>query len=244
MRRRATAESDPTAPAATANTKASSDSIAEEEMDIGASGGQASSAPTTSSTGAIVDLLGIASPPADLPHPGRFELAMHDDMPSPGSSNNGDIANSNRPSRPKFPRAAPSHRSLNVYSPERGPAAAGSTRPEMNSTSDHHHHQQTRFSFATTSAARRESNSIAAQLYNHSGSASNNGRAASLDYTGYDHYHHHDYDEHDYDHGEDGDLEGGDLGYAAATGMEGNQRKVIVERLEMVKGRNPVFTWC
>lgn len=41
----------------------------------------------------------------------------------------------------------------------------------------------------------------------------------------------------------DDDLEG-DLGYAAAEGMEKNQRKVIVERLEMVKSRNPVFTWC
>ena len=30
---------------------------------------------------------------------------------------------------------------------------------------------------------------------------------------------------------DDDDLEG-DLGYAAAEGMEGNQRKVIVERLE------------
>jgi hypothetical protein len=39
------------------------------------------------------------------------------------------------------------------------------------------------------------------------------------------------------------DLEG-DLGYAAAEGMEKNQRKVIVERLEMVKSKNPVFTWC
>lgn len=39
------------------------------------------------------------------------------------------------------------------------------------------------------------------------------------------------------------DLEG-DLGYAAAQGMEGNERKVIVERLETVKSRNPVFTWC
>lgn len=36
----------------------------------------------------------------------------------------------------------------------------------------------------------------------------------------------------------------GDLGYAANEDMEGNQKKVIVERLEMVKGRNPVFTWC
>lgn len=39
------------------------------------------------------------------------------------------------------------------------------------------------------------------------------------------------------------DLEG-DLGYAAAEDQEGNRRKVIVERIEMVKSRNPVFTWC
>lgn len=36
----------------------------------------------------------------------------------------------------------------------------------------------------------------------------------------------------------------GDLGYAANEDMEGNQKKVIVERLEMIKGKNPVFTWC
>ncbi|KZF23424.1 hypothetical protein L228DRAFT_209965 [Xylona heveae TC161] len=35
------------------------------------------------------------------------------------------------------------------------------------------------------------------------------------------------------------DLEG-DLGYAAAEDMEGNRKKVIVERLETVKSRNPV----
>lgn len=39
------------------------------------------------------------------------------------------------------------------------------------------------------------------------------------------------------------DLEG-DLGYSAAEGMEGHERKVIVERLEAVKSKNPVFTWC
>lgn len=39
------------------------------------------------------------------------------------------------------------------------------------------------------------------------------------------------------------DLEG-DLGYSAAAGMEGNHRKVIVERIEAVKSKNPVFTWC
>ncbi|PUU82009.1 phosphatidylinositol 3 and 4-kinase-domain-containing protein [Tuber borchii] len=41
----------------------------------------------------------------------------------------------------------------------------------------------------------------------------------------------------------DDDAEG-DLGYSAVGGSEGAQRKVIVERLEAVKSRNPVFTWC
>lgn len=42
----------------------------------------------------------------------------------------------------------------------------------------------------------------------------------------------------------DGDDLEGDLGYAAAEGQMGMQRKVIVERLEAVKTKNPVFTWC
>lgn len=41
-----------------------------------------------------------------------------------------------------------------------------------------------------------------------------------------------------------GDDVEGDLGYAAAEDMEGNRRKVIIERLETVKSKNPVFTWC
>ncbi|KAI9769813.1 MAG: phosphatidyl inositol kinase [Geoglossum simile] len=41
----------------------------------------------------------------------------------------------------------------------------------------------------------------------------------------------------------DGDDEG-DLGYTAAEDMDSNRRKVIVERLETVKSKNPVFTWC
>jgi len=36
----------------------------------------------------------------------------------------------------------------------------------------------------------------------------------------------------------------GDLGYSAVTGSEGARRRVIAERLEAVKSRNPVFTWC
>ncbi|KAF2800956.1 phosphatidylinositol 4-kinase-like protein type II subunit alpha [Melanomma pulvis-pyrius CBS 109.77] len=41
-----------------------------------------------------------------------------------------------------------------------------------------------------------------------------------------------------------GDDDEGDLGYAANEDLEGNRKKVIVERLEMVKSKNPVFTWC
>jgi phosphatidylinositol 4-kinase type 2 len=36
----------------------------------------------------------------------------------------------------------------------------------------------------------------------------------------------------------------GDLGYAAAEDREANRKRVIVERLETVKSKNPVFTWC
>ena len=42
----------------------------------------------------------------------------------------------------------------------------------------------------------------------------------------------------------DGDDTDGDLGYAAAQVTEKHTRKVIVERLEAVKSKNPVFTWC
>lgn len=42
---------------------------------------------------------------------------------------------------------------------------------------------------------------------------------------------------------DDAELEG-DLGFAAAEDQEGYRKKVIVERIEMVKGRAPVFTWC
>ncbi|KAB8337247.1 hypothetical protein FH972_021549 [Carpinus fangiana] len=42
----------------------------------------------------------------------------------------------------------------------------------------------------------------------------------------------------------DAEDDDGDLGYGAARDMEGNRKKVIVERIEMVKGKPPVFTWC
>jgi len=42
----------------------------------------------------------------------------------------------------------------------------------------------------------------------------------------------------------DDEEDEGDLGYAAAEDREGNRKRVIVERLETVKSKNPVFTWC
>lgn len=44
--------------------------------------------------------------------------------------------------------------------------------------------------------------------------------------------------------GDDDNDDEGDLGYAANEDMDGNRKRVIVERLEMVKSKNPVFTWC
>lgn len=159
----------------------------------------ASSAPTANVP--VEDLLGFASPPADMPHPGRFDIATPsgEDAHSPGeapvngSSIPGPAGQHKNGGQSDRPSALPSGyrasfqgpaRSLNAYDPDR---------------------QQRRYSFATA-AARRNSNSTPQLFY-------------------------------------DDDLEG-DLGYAAAEGQMGNQRKVIVERLEPVKSKNPVFTWC
>ncbi|GKT59122.1 phosphatidylinositol 4-kinase [Colletotrichum tofieldiae] len=159
------------------------------------------------------DLLGFASPPADMPHPGRFELALSPtgegaQSPDETSMNGSGILASSAPlakdptlQRPRFSgqghrESYHGSRALNMYSPARQQTQ-----------------QQRRYSFATA-AGRRNSSSIAQHLY---------GSRPSLEY-------------------DEDDVEEGDLGYAAAEGMEGNQRKVIVERLEPVKARNPVFT--
>lgn len=170
----------------------------------------ASSAPANNPP--IEDLLGLASAPADMPHPGRFELssptgetAQSPDEVLSGEPNflaptgqhhhSGDVAE-----RPAVRAAGIRNsyqgpvRALNMYEPAR-------QQPPR---------QQRRYSFANA-AARRNSNSIAQQYYG----------------------------EHNENYTDD--LEG-DLGYAAAEGQMGNQRKVIVERLEAVKSRNPVFT--
>ncbi|KAF7560527.1 hypothetical protein G7046_g3611 [Stylonectria norvegica] len=161
----------------------------------------------------VEDLLAFASAtsPADMPHPGRFEISTptgedgyspeeglhpHSEPNLPGTvghqQRGSDLTErpSVHPSGYKGSYQGP-NRALNVYEPAR--------QGQPN--------QQRRYSFA-----RRNSNTIAQALYGDPNDA---------------------YDD---------DVEG-DLGYAAAEGQMGNQRKVIVERLEPVKTRNPVFTW-
>lgn len=233
MRRRAVEESEQAASAAAGLTRSNSDVIAEaeeEEMDIGAftADSDAASAPAATGVAEVVDLLGMASPVGDLPNPGRFELAMGEEPLTPGLTPGrfetpvlgGSSGSSNGPvqvTRPALKHASYSQpqRSLNMYSPDRG------------SSSMAVHHQR-RFSFATA-AGRRESNSIAAQLYGTGRLSWEGGRQGFVG-------------EWEEEEEEEDALEGGDLGFAAAQGMEGNQRKVIVERLEAVKTRNPVFT--
>jgi phosphatidylinositol 4-kinase type 2 len=150
----------------------------------------------------VNDLLGMASTPVDMPHPGRFEISTPDEPRSPGTTmpdGTGLIGSLPNPERPRgIPKeytASYHGRALNVYEPART-GHNPQQRPH-----------QRRFSFATR---RRSVSSIAQHLYG-------------------------DLDEDDMD---------GDLGYSAAEGQMGNHRKVIVERLELVKARNPVFTWC
>lgn len=165
----------------------------------------ASSAPANQAH--VEDLLGFPSAPADMPHPGRFEITTPtgEEGQSPDEMNGSGILGSSQ-NKPNGSRPDPlakgyrgsyhgPARALNVYEPTR----------------QHQQPHQRRFSF--TPATRRGS-SIAQQLYS---------------------------DSHDFYDGDDLD---GDLGYTAAEGQMGNQRKVIVERLEPVKGRNPVFSWC
>ncbi|TVY15736.1 Phosphatidylinositol 4-kinase lsb6 [Lachnellula arida] len=162
----------------------------EEEMDISAAN---ASAPQP-------DLLGLSTPPADLPNPNRFELA------SPRASE--DASGVQSPASPS---------TITNFGGQREVTKNGqvtfSDRPQFN-------HSRTRISYDGPSrplayAPRRENR-------RYSLSTRSRGSAPTL------------YDAEDE----------GDLGYAAAEGMEGNQRKVIVERLETVKSKNPVFTWC
>ncbi|KAJ8070781.1 hypothetical protein OCU04_001146 [Sclerotinia nivalis] len=166
-------------------------SLDEEEMDISAAN---ATAPQT-------DLLGLASPSAELPNPNRFELAsprysedaspeLEPSQPATTFANSGFSGDNTSKDGVRFSDRPHLQHSRNRMSYD-GPARS----PNRN------RYEARRFSFGSRSRGAVQT------LY-------------------------------------DGDDHEGDLGYAAAEGMEGHQRKVIVERLETVKSKNPVFTWC
>ncbi|KAI6353898.1 hypothetical protein MCOR25_008849 [Pyricularia grisea] len=203
------------------------DVLLEEEMDIGAAN---SSSKAVASSSATIDALDIASPPADLPHPGRFELSVTNQGDT-GDGVGDDIASGAAVTSSPEELASPASptRENGRTSKQRPPLfSARSAQGPGRSLNMYTPHHERRFSFATA-ASRRNSNSIAQQLYAPSASGAAGGARASADSFGSYQY--------------DDDMDG-DLGYAAAEGMEGSRRKVIVERLEPVKTRNPVFTWC
>ncbi|OAA54047.1 Phosphatidylinositol 3-/4-kinase, catalytic [Cordyceps fumosorosea ARSEF 2679] len=218
-------------------------SFDQDETDIAssvpASSGGASAAAPPDPAAQNPDLLGFGG---DLPNPGRFEIitspkleatrTSHDAAPNgalsrQASSDGRSAATITRPSGAPSPSSyhGPS-RALNAYDPPR--SSINTRSDERAATSARSSHHQRRYSFASTPAGRRSSHSIAQQLY-----------AGD---------HHHPTGRHSYDYShqaaDDDDMLEGDLGYAAAEGQMGNQRKVIVERLEAVKTSNPVFTWC
>jgi phosphatidylinositol 4-kinase type 2 len=162
----------------------------EEEMDISAAN---ASAPQP-------DLLGLSSPPGELPNPNRFELS------TPRSEEG----------EPSFsiPEAAAAILEGEVQNDTsaRNGQVKFNDRPQL---------KHTRGRLSLDGAARSPPQAYRSRRF----SFSTRGRANSHTYN------------------DDDDLEG-DLGYAVAEGMEQNQRRVIVERLETVKSKNPVFTWC
>ncbi|KAM6514062.1 Phosphatidylinositol 4-kinase LSB6 [Fusarium falciforme] len=170
----------------------------------------ASSAPAPNPP--IEGLLDLASAPADMPHPGRFELSSPmvetaqwpDEAPSSDSNL---LGLGGQQQRGGELGERPTVQAVGFGNSYQGPARAlNKYEPAYQQQQQQPSRQQRRYSFADA-AGRRNSNTIAQQ----------------------------------YHETFNDDLEG-DLGYAAAEGQMGNQRKVIVERLEAVKNRNPVFT--
>jgi phosphatidylinositol 4-kinase type 2 len=169
-----------------------------DELDIASSGPSSKHVP-------IDDLLGFASAPAEMPHPGRFEITTPTEESALSPSGSTILGTAAAPldglpeasSQSRADAAGGQARALNLYEPARHQGQGqGQGRGR----------HQRRYSYATPAARRRSSGAVGQQFY-----------------------------------GGD-DLEG-DLGYSAAEGQMGNQRKVIVERLETIKS-NPVFTWC
>ncbi|CAK7265123.1 Phosphatidylinositol 4-kinase LSB6 [Sporothrix epigloea] len=241
----------------------------EEEMDIGSIGGvngpiaaaagtkalgKTTATANSSSTNVYADGLGNTNNSEDLlihatsplPNPGRFELTKE----SVAEEDEEGETEGTAPAKVSYSASAttssPAPHLLSVGGAREWNATPTGSSAASESGQKAPQHQR-RYSY-TTAASRRNSNSIAQQLYGERHGTAGGGsssmsssyfmptrprhhRAASVDNYFYD------------DRTGDEDVEG-DLGYAAAEGMENNRRRVIVERLEPVKTKNPVFTWC
>lgn len=183
----------------------------DEEMDIGAANGSSSKRRSE-----IADLINIASPPADLPNPNRFELA------TPRMSEDGGSIVVTSP-EPTFHDLAESSKTANGRQKDTNPKNPSVSGPSLRFEDRPESKPRTSYHGPARPTHQRTGRSPNARRYSLSRLAPNgNGQMM-------------------YDAGDDHE---GDLGYAAAEGMEGSQRKVIVERLETVKSRSPVFTWC
>lgn len=194
--------------------------IEQDEMDIGAysSTVPARSAPDT-------DLLGSPSL-SDLPNPNRFDLSREDAM---GAGDLGDIGEEagleGQRTSAEGPMSPLSINESNV----RGYADLHAREARHNLSQDTSplptrpkaRNANARFSFDFSRSLPRPGNR------GRSNSTRSGNRHTNMNYGAFG----------------DDDLEG-DLGYSAASDMEGHKRKVIVERLETVKGSTPFFTWC
>lgn len=220
----------------------------EDEMDIAAS---APSKPNRQQVNKSLDLLD--SPTAsDLPNPNRFALtressdadigtrlssdtptynALTNDPPSPVlSSHTFDFAPGTRDlARDRERAEAQANLSNSITLPPRPNNGSSTTKSKPRFSIEFPRHK---FSRSTSSSNASGGLSTAASASRRNRSNSTRTTSAAGGRLG---------DRYYYD--EDDDA-AGDLGYAAATDMEGQKRKVIVERLEAVKSRRPVFEWC
>lgn len=198
----------------------------EEEMDIGAS---YASAPAPKQP--THDLLG--SPTHELPNPNRFDLTREEQA-------GGDISyfhSSDDPISTTYPSAGSPKPSTSFDAKDARNSLATSSLHAVPTRPSVKNYKQSRFSFDFSSMRTSGGGGKGGSTSHHPGgnmrrqrslsTRSGTGRPGtgpSMIYEG-------------------DDLEG-DLGYAAASDMEANKRKVIVERLETVKSKKPVFTWC
>lgn len=204
---------------------------ADEEMDIGIN--HSKSAPSKAqighASGPSLDLLG--SPTSELPNPNRFELTRE--------YSDGDIGG--RTSSEQFPSGefdstGPASPVLSTHTfdfardRERSEASQNLSNSTTLPARPSKDAKQTRFSLDFP--RHKFSRSIS---HHKPGSPSTSRHRSNSTKTSSG-------NRHDYSYDYDDDA--GDLGYAAANDMEGQKRKVIVERIEAVKSRNPVFTWC